>query len=522
MKDLEILARSIPCGLQEVRRTDRPLFIDSSPAEGLRRIFLNALSLLFAYALPKVFTLGAVVVAARVLGTGEFGAYGTAAALAVILSVVSTLGMMPLLIRDIAREPDRAPELVRSAHLLKTIANGVMLVILVVVAKWLLAYPDPVVATVLLLGVSYAIGSYAENMAAYFQAMERMHVWMQASAAFGLVTGGLGAALVWTTSSMVWFALAPIAGQAAALFWLVRQAPRTDPSGRVGAVVRGEESRPGDGTVRSRLRGSHHLLQDRCPPPGRIGARRPTWALYTAAYKFWDVAQALSLVAIAAVYPRLSRVAPRNGTGERWAGTRVTELMLLAVVPACALLWLLKGPLIETLYGASYVDATPVLGRLSPALPALAVNLLAAYILGAAGKMTHVAMIYAIGVVANVVLNVFLVTSMGPLGAATAKLGSEVLLAGGFLVILRMQAAVAPTVHALVIAVAAGGLAWVVTWIPDTTGGLVQAPVYAAAVALLYWRGRVMPGREWLIVREAAQLGDGAGKGREPRAESVT
>ena len=496
------------------------MFTDTSPAEGLRRIFLNALSLFFAYGLPKVFTMGAVVVAARVLGTGEFGAYGTAAALSVILSILSTLGMLPLLIRDIAREPERAPELMRSAHLLKTIANGVMLVTLVVVAKWLLAYPDRVVATALLLGVSYAIGSYAENMAAYFQAMERMHVWMQASAAFGLVTGGLGAALVWTTSSMVWFALAPIVGQAAALFWLVRQAP--------WPIRRGEwapwsevrnlalETVPFAAafvalTIYYKI---DVLLLAAWRSPADVG-------LYTAAYKFWDVAQALSLVAIAAVYPRISRIAPRNGTGERWAGTRVTELMVLAVVPACALLWLLKGPLIETLYGASYVDATPVLGRLSPALPALAVNLLAGYIIGAAGKMTHVAVLYAVGVVANVVLNVFLVTSMGPLGAATAKLGSEVLLAGGFLVILRMQAAVAPTIQTLVIAVVAGGLAWVVAWIPDTTGGLVQASVYAVSVALLYWRSRVVPEGEWLTLREAVQLGNGGVKGREPGAEGV-
>ena len=159
---------------------------------------------------------------------------------------------------------------------------------------------------------------------------------------------------------------------------------------------------------------------------------------------------------------------------------------------------------------------SPCFGRLSPALPALAVNLLAGYILGAAGKMTHVAVLYTGGVVVNVILNLLLITSMGPLGAATAKLGSEVLLAGGFLVILRMQAAVAPTVHTLVIAVSAGGLAWVVSWIPDATGGLVQAPVYAVAVALLYWRGRVVPEGEWLALREAVQLGNGKGKDASP------
>ena len=497
------------------------MFTDTSPAEGLRRIFLNAVSLLFAYGLPKVFTLGAVVVAARVLGTGDFGAYGTAAALAVILSIASTLGMMPLLIRDIAREPERAPELVRSAHVLKTVANGAMLATLLVVAKWLLAYPDQVVATALLLGLSYALGSYVENMSAYFQAVERMHVWMQASAAFGLVTGGLGAALVWTTSSMVWFAVAPVVGQAVALSWLVTHAP--DP-----ARARGRASWP---EVRV-------LALEMVPFAAAFVALTiyykidvlllAEWrssadvGLYTAAYKFWDVAQALSLVVIAAVYPRLSRIAPRNGTGERWAGTRVTEIMLLAVVPSCALLWLLQAPLIATLYGTSYVEATPVLGRLSLAFPALAMNLLAGYILGAAGRMGHVAALYAVGVVANVALNLFLVPSMGPLGSATAKLGSEVLLAVGFLVVVRMRAAVAPTGHTMAVAVTAGGLAWVVSWIPDTTGGLIQAPVYAAAIVLLYWRGRVMPEGEWLTLREAVQLGNGGIREREAAVERVT
>ena len=95
------------------------------------------------------------------------------------------------------------------------------------------------------------------------------------------------------------------------------------------------------------------------------------------------------------------------------------------------------------------------------------------------------------------------------------------LLAGGFLVILRMQAAVAPTAHTLAVAGAAGGLAWAVTWIPDATGGLVQAPLYAVAVALLYWLGRVLPEGEWLALREAAQLGNGGVKGGEARSEGV-
>src|SRR5690606_39252001 len=177
------------------------------------------------------------VVAARVLGAADFGAYSTAAAFAVLLSIVATLGMTPLLVREIAQAPGRAPALLAAAHAVKTASNVLMLALLFVLARYVLAYPTPVVAASLLLGISYAVGAYVENLAAWFQAVERMHVWTQASAAFGLVTGGLGLLLVLWTRSLAWFCAAPIAGQLAALAWLLARLPaEARRGGRVEAV----------------------------------------------------------------------------------------------------------------------------------------------------------------------------------------------------------------------------------------------------------------------------------------------
>src|SRR5690606_21489272 len=153
----------------------------AAAAAGVRRVLHNAASLLLAYVLPRLFTLGSVVVAARVLGAADFGAYSTAAAFAVLLSIVATLGMTPLLVREIARAPGRAPALLAAAHAVKTASNVLMLALLFVLARYVLAYPAPVVVASLLLGVSYAVGAYVENLAAWFQAVERMHVWTQAS-----------------------------------------------------------------------------------------------------------------------------------------------------------------------------------------------------------------------------------------------------------------------------------------------------------------------------------------------------
>lgn len=548
--------------------------VPTTRAAGLRRVGANALALLLAYLLPRVFTFASVVVAARALGAREFGAYGTAAALAVILSIVATLGMMPLLVRELARAPERAPVLVRAAHGVKTVSNALMLAALFVVARWVLGYPEPVVQAALLLGASYAIGAYAENLAAYFQAVERMEVWTQASAAFGVVSGGAGALLVATTSSVVWFCAAPVLGQAAALGWLLAQAPANV---RWGAPPKaaGNAGREWARLVRALAPfGAAFvaltvyykvdvLLLARWRPPADVG-------LYAAAYKFVDILQALVLVVAGAVYPRLSRLARGvggvggtggaagtegagaggsdgggtaggeavgrgggeaggagvvggvvgrgEGVGRRagefgsgggasgpgcWAGTRVAELLVLGVVPVAGALWLVRGPLIRGLYGEGYGGAVVVLALLAPALPALAVNVLAGFVLGAAGRMALVAVCYGAALVVNVGLNGLLIPRHGSAGAAFAMLVSETLLAVGLLAALRAGASVRLGGRAGVLAVGAAGWCAALAAMPDPTQGVLRAGAYLAGVVALYARGGALSEAERRVLWEA-------------------
>jgi O-antigen/teichoic acid export membrane protein len=125
---------------------------DRGAADGVRSVARNGAALLLAYVLPRLFTFGAVIVAARVLGAERFGAYGTAAAFAVVASIVATLGMGPLLIRDMARDPARAAGLLRSAHIIKAVTNLLMLATLLGGATVVLHYPAPVVPRPLLRG----------------------------------------------------------------------------------------------------------------------------------------------------------------------------------------------------------------------------------------------------------------------------------------------------------------------------------------------------------------------------------
>ena len=360
----------------------------------VRRVLQNGTSLLLAYVLPRLCTFLSVVVAARLLGAGTFGAYGTAAGFATLLSVLSTLGMLQLLVRDIAQRPEAAARLLRAAHVVKTVSGAAMVALLVLLAR-VLDYPPEVTNAAMVLALGYWIGSYVENFAAYFQGTERMQVWAEASGLFGLVAGVLGVAAIALTRSIVWFSAALLVAQLAALAWLLVRAPADV---RWGA-------RPGPGEVASLARATLpfavaftlltvHYRIDVLLIAGLRTAEEV--GFYAAAYKFVDVFHALVLVAVGAMCPRLARIAQGRGSG-RWAATRASELVLLVAVPTGFALWVLSETLVLLVFGASYAAAVPVLATLALVFPAFAVNLLGGYVLGAERRMGLFALLYAGG-----------------------------------------------------------------------------------------------------------------------------
>jgi O-antigen/teichoic acid export membrane protein len=398
-----------------------------------RRVATNAALLALAYALPRALTLASAVVAARVLGAATFGLYSTAAALAVVASIAATLGMQPLLVREIARSPAVAPELVATAHAAKLAT--VALMGLVLLATPLLHFPSVVLAAAALLGVGYAVGAFVENLAAYFQGMERMHVWTQASVLAGVVSGGGAIALVLTTRSLLWLCAAPGLGQAAGLAWLLRSAP---------ASVR-RPPLPSPDAVASLLRRLAPfalafvattlyyrldvLLLSRWRPPAEVG-------LYGAAYRFLDVTQALALAGAGALLPPLSRGAGRGSVPT----PRILGGAALAAAGVAAVLLVARGPLVRLLYGEPYAGAAPLLAVLAPAVVPLVVNMFALTLLAAADAMRRAAAAYLTCTACSLALNLALIPRHGAAGAAVAALVSESLLAAGLVLpLLRLR-----------------------------------------------------------------------------------
>ena len=481
-------------------------------ASGLRRVLTNALSLLLAYILPKLLTLGAIVTAARVLGVSGFGQYGTAAAFAVILSIAATLGMQPLLIREMARAPGAAADWLRSAHVVKSLSNLLMLGLLILLSGApLMDYPLQVRLAALLLGVSYAVGAYAENLAAWFQSVERMEVWMQASAAAGLVTGALGALLVLLTQSVVAFCAAPLFGQIAALTWLALRMPRALHGGSASraSVQRLLRSLApfAAGFIAITLHSKIAVpLLARWWPPAEVG-------LYTAAYKFVDLVQALAVVGAAAVYPRLARAAAAHH-----AATRLIEITLLAGVLAGGTLWLARVDVVHLLFGGSFAGAAPPAAIFAIAIAPLAINIAGGYVLAAAGEIRRVAVLYSVAITVKVGLITALVPSRGATGAALAMLITEALLALGMLAVLHRRAGVTAGARTWSSAALALVACATVFLLRGPLSGLAAGFVYALAAPVLFSVTGGVPRSDWNLLRAALRPGT-ARPARAARAE---
>ncbi|HSR43173.1 MAG TPA: oligosaccharide flippase family protein [Longimicrobiales bacterium] len=480
----------------------------------VRRTAGNAAALVAAYVVGRGLAFVAVVVAARIVGTEAFGTYGAAAALAVMASLVSTLGMTPLLVREMARDADESAGWLAAADRVKHGSNVLMLGVLWWVAGPLLDLGSTAVAASLLLGAGYALGSYAENRLAWTRAVERMSLVTRATAVYGVVAGLAGVIAIAVTGSVVVFCGAPVLGQAAVLVFLRARLPspllegRPRP-GQVAELVRSVVPFAAGFVALTLFYKVDVLLLERWRSREEVG-------LYVAAYRFVDLAHALALAGVGAVYPSLARRAGR--AGRDGTGGRVGELVILAWAPFAAVLFLGREAATVGMFGGEYAEAVPVLALLTPAIPALAFDLYAAYLLGAADRMRWMAGTFAVGLALKVGLDAWLIPSLGARGAALATLVAEVVLAALFAAVLArvLDAVPRPRVVATVAGVLA--LAAACAILPAPAGGIVRGAVFLVATAALYRAVGVITPGEWSAVKGALTWGVAPGRPEAERA----
>jgi len=439
-----------------------------------RRVAASTLAGLAGRAAVLALGLISVAVTTRYLGTAGYGRLALALALTQLFGVLADAGLTAVVVRDLARSPERAPALVGSAVALRA-GLAVVAAAAAVLAALALPYPGDVRLAVVVLGVPLALGVLASIHLAVLQA--RLRAGRAALADVAGRAASLAAVVLVAALDLGFLAVAATAAVGAAVTFAAMRAlaarelpgrPRADRATTRGLL--GAAAPVGIALALNELYLRADLLIISLSRPAR------ELGLYALGWRVVELAATLPAVFLFAVFPVLAR---RGGAGEeeRRALGRATDALLLAAVPLASGGALVAPELVRTLGGPGFADAA---GPLRLLLGGAALGFLAGLLGHAliARDRQRPALWLNVAVLAlNVSLNVVLVPRYGIEAAAWSFLGCEALSLAGSAWLVRRHLGFAPRVTAAGPALVAGAAMAAVVW------PLREAPLWLSVPA---------------------------------------
>jgi O-antigen/teichoic acid export membrane protein len=467
--------------------------IEDPPA----RVVANSAWSLLGAGINVLIGSGVTIYAVRSFDTSTWGHFATATALVALVTVLSGTGLAPLVLREMASAPARANEIV-GASLQALGWTTVVAVAVLFAAVVALGYEHEVLVLVavlsplVLLAPGVAILTSAFNArsqlgyAAWFQAPQAILYGVLATAAIAGSLGVTGVALATTLSAIVAAGLglvllhrklgvSPSLRQPRSEVWgLLRAAT---PFGAIGVI----------GVVYDRV---DTLMLS-------VLSSADDVARYVVPYSFLRVSWIIPSVVSAAFFPLLSRVIDSAGIeAERLFFLMIRALVFLSV-PLALFLTLASPDLLPFIFGQRYGESVAVLQILAWTLVLSFPVYVLWYGLVARRREREAFFVAVAGLLANVIANGILIPLYGPSGAAAALIVSEIVVVGGYGLLVHRHLFRVPLRRLLAKPLGVGAIVVPIAVLVSTQsaagGALGGAAAYAGLLLALHY---VTP-REW-------------------------
>ncbi|MBI4438061.1 flippase [Candidatus Uhrbacteria bacterium] len=359
---------------------------------------------------------------ARVMMPEATGEYFLAVSITVVFTVVADLGVTPIVIREVAKAPERAPALLSQALALK-IPMLILASLFAIATGMALGYNARLVMLIALACIVLSLD--AMHLLLYgvlrgFQVLryESLGVFLGQG-----TTALLGGLVLWLSPSLPLLIAALMAGSAINVAVagsmvvrrlgaraLVPTLRRTD----AGALLRAAMPFALAALFVKLYSYVDSILISKFLDTAAVG-------MYALAYKFTYAFQFLPLAFTAALYPGMSAVVERDVHALERIFLKGLWYMGILAVPIVLGLWAI-APEAVRLAGPDYAPAAPVLSLLVFVLIPIFLDFPVGSLLNASGRQSTKTVIMGVTMVINIALNVILIPRMGILGAAEAAL----------------------------------------------------------------------------------------------------
>lgn len=361
---------------------------------------------------------------ARYLGPEKFGLLNFALAFAGLFGAVATLGLRGIVVRDIVCDPDSARLTLGTAALLQLI-GGLLSFLLILGVIAYLRPDDPFARSIVaILGAMmlFKVGEVAEY---WFesQVQSKYTVWVKNSVF--LVFAGIKVALILQRAPLgafVWAALAEAA--IAALILLVVMGSRGPALPSLRASLKRVKSLLQDSwpLILSAVAISVYMKIDQIMLGQMINDEAV--GIYSAAVKISEVWYFIPMVIVASVFPAILEARKRSDDEYYARLQKLYDLMVVISLAIAIPMTFLSTPLVNFVFGGSYVDAGTVLLIHIWASVFVFLSVASGKWFLAENRQVSAFLRNVTGALANVALNFVLIPSYGPIGAAIATVVS--------------------------------------------------------------------------------------------------
>ena len=485
---------------QEAGVIQRPGVVAAVPSRVGRNIAFLAGGQVVTWGLSLLWT----VFVPRALGPHGIGELTVAYAITGLVSVVVSLGIGTLMVKEIARDHGRAPSLVGTALLIRVgfVAPSLLAVGLYV---YLGHFHGEQALVIWIATATMVLALFTGPFQAAFQAIERMEYLAYADVlskavvtvlSIGLVLVGFGVVavmvLAFVTTGVIMILNAYWSRSSFGVDW------RLDRRQVRFLVV---ESLPywTTGLVLTAYMWIDSVMLSVMSTDVVVG-----W--YAVPTKLFSTLLFLPVILATAWLPRLSAAFRDGADALRRTGRPALELVLVVGLPIAIGTALVAKPLIRDLYGPAFAPSVTVLVLLAFTLPPTYFNIVVNQILVASNRQIAWTKVMVAASISNPILNLFLIRYFqahqhnGAVGAAISLLVTEIGMALAGLVLLPPLLDSRSSIRLLRAVVATLGMAIVVWLVARHFGLLLQVASGAGTFAVLVLLLRVLSAEELEMV----------------------
>lgn len=392
-----------------------------------RRVARNAGAIAAARLLSSAALFAWQLILGPWLGVSAYGIYGTVSALYAVGVPVASFSMGMIVIRDVARHPERAGRYLTATLFMQT-ALALLAYIGINTGGLLLGYSDEIRAYVALAGISLFIDLVGNLCFDQLIAREQMVTTSIVDVAHVILRIGLAALALLAGFGLLGVYIATILTgivRSGALAWALRRADVRPawPIDREIAKLLLVNSAP---LALSAFLSLAYQHADKLMTTSLIG-ETGTGYLTAAFVIIYGVVELLSTTILIATYPMMSRAYGENERGEMF-GFIVQKLAfftLLVSLPLSLTLTVFAADITVPLFGVDFRPTADVLRVLIwYALVTMVANVFAQGFM-VQNRQRRLLVIRASGLGINIALNLLLITRMGAVGAALASVIAE-------------------------------------------------------------------------------------------------